>query len=144
MYWNPLARDMHFLVSNIGYIFALILLIVCLFKRGKTEFYICCAWMIVVASLLHRVGSVCNAYPVGLSNEVSFILCAAPVQILLPPLVLTFLICCFGVVRDFRNGAKLWGVMVMFLILAVAFACVLIPVLLILDFDFSSMKGRWP
>jgi hypothetical protein len=144
MYWNPLARDMHFLLSNIGYVFALILLLGCFFKRGKAEIYFCCAWMIVVASLLHRVWSICNAYPDGLSQEVIYILCAAPVQILLPPLVLTLLFCCFGLVCDYRNGAKLWGVMARLLLLAVAFACVLIPVLLILEFDFSSMKGRWP
>jgi len=145
MHWNPFALNTHFFVSNAVYVFALVLMLIGISRKVDTAVSFCAAWMLVVACLLYRVWSVCVAFPVDLNNVLVGILCAAPLQFLIPPLVLSMLVSCVHLLRNYyKKKVRIWYVVLNVAVLVMGIAATVLTVLLILKLDFSIVDGRWP
>lgn len=144
MHWNPFAHDPHFLVSNIIYALALVLLLTGVSRKTDAVVSFCSAWMLIVACLLYRVASVCIAFPIGLDGVLVGILGAAPLQLLVPPTALSVLVCGARMIRNYRQGDSLRSVIVNASLLVVGLAAVLLTAFFILELDFSVVGDRWP
>jgi hypothetical protein len=144
MHWNPFWHDSSFLMNNVAYAFALMMISCGLSRKVDAVVFMSVGWMLVVSCLLSRITCVSSAFPVVLNGVLVGVLAASPSQLLIPPVVLSVWVAGCRVMWGFKEDSSHRRALVSACLLVVGCLAVIGATVSFLGLDFSVVEGRWP